>query len=104
MPSLVLSSIASGISEAVGRAATINYTDDPRLVDSKYASDPIFSVFGALDLTCIIKIVLSLIAILFPYDAIVGEKERGTQVGVVISLKRLVNDRMSGISFIYFRF
>ena len=77
-PPQVLSTIASGVSEAVGRVATVNIAQDPSLVDSKYESNPVFSVFGALDLTFIVKIVLSLFAILFTYDAIVGEKERGT--------------------------
>jgi ABC-type transport system involved in multi-copper enzyme maturation permease subunit len=74
----VLGAIATGVDEAVGRVATVNIAYDPNLVDSKYESNPIFSVFGALDLTFIVKIVLSLFAILFTYDAIVGEKERGT--------------------------
>jgi ABC-type transport system involved in multi-copper enzyme maturation permease subunit len=77
-PPQVLSTIASGVSEAVGRVASVNIAYDPSLVDSKYESNPVFSVFGALDLTYIVKIVLSLFAILFTYDAIVGEKERGT--------------------------
>jgi ABC-type transport system involved in multi-copper enzyme maturation permease subunit len=74
----VLSTIVSGIQEAVGRVATVNIAYDPSLVDSKYSSNPVFAVFGALDLSYIVKIVLSLFAILFTYDAIVGEKERGT--------------------------
>jgi ABC-type transport system involved in multi-copper enzyme maturation permease subunit len=74
----VLGAIVTGVDEAVGRVATVNIAYDPNLVDSKYESNPIFSVFGALDLTFIVKIVLSLFAILFTYDAIVGEKERGT--------------------------
>ena len=74
----VLSSIASGVDEAVGRVATVNVAYDPNLVDSKYESNPVFSIFGALDLAFIVKIILSLFAILFTYDAIVGEKERGT--------------------------
>jgi ABC-type transport system involved in multi-copper enzyme maturation permease subunit len=77
-PPQVMSSIVSGVSEAVGRVATVNYTNDPSLFDSKYESSPVFSIFGALDLTFIVKIVLSLFAILFTYDVIVGEKERGT--------------------------
>jgi ABC-type transport system involved in multi-copper enzyme maturation permease subunit len=77
-PPQVLGAIASGVSEAVGRVATVNVAYDPNLVDSKYESNPVFSVFGTLDLTFIVKIVLSLFAILFTYDAIVGEKERGT--------------------------
>jgi ABC-type transport system involved in multi-copper enzyme maturation permease subunit len=77
-PPQVLGAIASGVDEAVGRVASVNIAYDPNLVDSKYESNPVFSVFGALDLTYIVKIVLSLFAILFTYDAIVGEKERGT--------------------------
>lgn len=74
----VLSTIVSGVEEAVGRTATVNVAYDPSLVESKYGSNPVFAVFGALDLSFIVKIVLSLFAILFTYDAIVGEKERGT--------------------------
>jgi ABC-type transport system involved in multi-copper enzyme maturation permease subunit len=77
-PPQVLSSIVSGVSEAVGRVAAVNYTYDPSLVDSKYERNPVSSIFGALDLTFIVKIVLGLFAILFTYDLIVGEKERGT--------------------------
>jgi len=77
-PPQVLSTIVNGVQEAVGRIATVNIAFDPSMIESKYSSSPIFSVFGALDLTFIMKIVLSLFAILFTYDAIVGEKERGT--------------------------
>jgi ABC-type transport system involved in multi-copper enzyme maturation permease subunit len=77
-PPQVLGAISTGVDEAVGRVATVNVAYDPNLVDSKYESNPVFSVFGALDLTFIVKIVLSLFAILFTYDAIVGEKEKGT--------------------------
>ena len=74
----VLSTLVSGIWEAVGRVATVNIAYDPSVIESKYNANPIFAVFGPLDLSFIVKIVLSLFAILFTYDAIVGEKERGT--------------------------
>ncbi len=74
----VLSTVVSGIWEAVGRVASVNIAYDPSMIESKYSSNPIFAVFGPLDLSFIVKIVLSLFAILFTYDAIVGEKERGT--------------------------
>jgi ABC-type transport system involved in multi-copper enzyme maturation permease subunit len=77
-PPQVLGTIVAGIEEAVGRVAPVNIASDPNLVESKYESNPVFAVFGALDLMFIVKIVLSLFAILFTYDAIVGEKERGT--------------------------
>jgi ABC-type transport system involved in multi-copper enzyme maturation permease subunit len=88
----VLSTIVSGIWEAVGRVATVNIAYDPSMVDSKYSSNPIFAVFGPLDLSFIVKIVLSLFAILFTYDAIVGEKERGT-LKLALS-NRLPRDRL----------
>ena len=77
-PPQILGTIVNGIEEAVGRVAPVNIASDPSLVESKYESNPVFAVFGALDLMFIVKIVLSLFAILFTYDAIVGEKERGT--------------------------
>lgn len=77
-PPQVLGTVVNGIEEAVGRVAPVNIAADPNLVDSKYSSNPVFAVFGSLDLMFIVKIVLSLFAILFTYDAIVGEKEKGT--------------------------
>ncbi len=77
-PPEVLSTLVTGIQDAVGRNATVNVAYDPKLIDSKYDSNPVFAIFGPLDLLLIVKIVLSLFAILFTFDAIVGEKERGT--------------------------
>jgi len=78
-PPQILGTIVNGVEEAVGRsAAPGGSSEDANLTDSKYESNPIFAVFGALDLMFIVKIILSLFAILFTYDAIVGEKERGT--------------------------
>ncbi len=74
----VLSTVVTGIQDAVGRQAAVNIAYDPSLVDSKYDSNPVLAIFGELDPTMIVKIVLSLLAILFTYDAIVGERERGT--------------------------
>jgi ABC-type transport system involved in multi-copper enzyme maturation permease subunit len=77
-PPQPLGTVVNGIEEAVGRVAPVNIAQDPNLVESKYGSNPVFAVFGPLDLMFIVKIVLSLFAILFTYDAIVGEKEKGT--------------------------
>ncbi len=77
-PPEVLGTLAAGIQEAVGRNSTVNVAYDPTLVDSKYDANPVFAIFGALDLTLIVKIVLSLFAVLFTYNAIAGEKEQGT--------------------------
>jgi ABC-type transport system involved in multi-copper enzyme maturation permease subunit len=77
-PPQVLGTVVNGVEEAVGRVAPVNIAQDPNLIESKYSSNPVFAVFGPLDLMFIVKIVLSLFAILFTYDAIVGEKEKGT--------------------------
>ncbi len=45
----VLGAISSGVDEAVGRVATVNISLDPNLVDSKYESNPVFSVYCATD-------------------------------------------------------
>jgi len=75
---IALGAVVSGIEEAVGRVAPVNVTSDPSLIDSKYDDSPIFAVFGSLDLMFIVKVVLSLFAILFTYNIIAGEKEKGT--------------------------
>ncbi len=77
-PPTVLSAIGVGIQDAVGRNVSLDYTQETKATDSKYDSNPVFAIFGPLDLTLIVKIVLSLFAILFTFDAIAGEKERGT--------------------------
>lgn len=77
-PPTVLSTVAVGIQDAVGRSITLDYTRNPKPIDSKYDSNPVFAIFGPLDMTLIVKIVLSLFAVLFTFDAIAGEKEKGT--------------------------
>lgn len=77
-PPQILSTIAIGIQDAVGRNAKVGAAFDPKLIESKYDNNPVFAIFGPLDLTLIVKIVLSLFAILFTFDAIAGEKEMGT--------------------------
>ena len=49
-----------------------------RSEDSRFNEHPIFAVFRFLDLEFLFSVVLSLFAILFAYDAVNGEKERGT--------------------------
>ena len=77
-PTTALGIFSSGLEESVGRTATVREGDFPHMEDSIYSTAPIFAVFGDLDLTFIIKIVISLFAILFTYDMISGEKENGT--------------------------
>ena len=77
-PPSPLSTIVSGLEGNIGQNATINAWREPNLANARFSTNPIFAIFGALDLLFIVKIVLSLAAILFSYDVISGENESGT--------------------------
>jgi ABC-type transport system involved in multi-copper enzyme maturation permease subunit len=67
-----------GISNDLGRAVSIDGSSTPTSRDSIYSEQPVFAVFRFLDLEFVFQIILSLFAILFAFDAVNGEKERGT--------------------------
>ena len=78
LPPEPLAALVMGISNDLGRAAGIDGSSTPIARDSNYSEQPVFAVFRFLDLEFVFQIILSLFAILFAYDAINGEKERGT--------------------------
>jgi ABC-type transport system involved in multi-copper enzyme maturation permease subunit len=78
LPPQPLAALVTGISNDIGRNIEVRGRGEVGAEDSRYGDDPIFAVFRFLDLDFVFQIVLSLFAILFAYDAICGEKERGT--------------------------
>lgn len=78
LPPEPLAALVTGISNDIGRSITVQGRGELAAQDSRFNDDPLFAVFRFLDLDFIFQIVLSLFAILFAYDAINGEKERGT--------------------------
>jgi ABC-2 type transport system permease protein len=78
LPPQPLAALVTGVSNDIGRTINMATRGELRAEDSRFNEDPIFAVFRFLDLEFIFTIVLSLFAILFGYDAINGEKERGT--------------------------
>jgi ABC-type transport system involved in multi-copper enzyme maturation permease subunit len=74
----VTSILVSGVEGDSARRGNANVYFPPQFSVSKFNSTPILAVFGLLDLSFIVKVILSLFAILFTYDAISGEKEIGT--------------------------
>lgn len=68
----------SGLNYDIGRLSTISPLNTVKLRQSVYSDDPIFAIFRMIDFSFVIQIVLSLLAILFTYDAINGEREGGT--------------------------
>ncbi len=73
-----LAALVSGVSNDIGRTVEISSRWEATAEDSRFNADPIYAVFRFIDLEFIFTIVLSLFAILFAYDAVNGEKERGT--------------------------
>jgi ABC-type transport system involved in multi-copper enzyme maturation permease subunit len=56
----------------------ISYQEVPRDAAGQGGGNPLMSVFPSLDISLIIMVVLSLLALMLSYDAISGERERGT--------------------------
>ena len=73
-----LAALVSGVSNDIGRNMEVETRGELNSENSRFSEDPLFAVFRFLDLEFIFTVVLSLFAILFGYDAVNGEKERGT--------------------------
>ncbi len=78
LPPSPLASLIMGVSNDIGRSANIDGLNRPSIGDSVYGEQPVFAVFRFLDLEFVFQIILSLFAILFAFDSVNGEKERGT--------------------------
>jgi|TARA_B100000315_G_scaffold124669_1_gene114620 ABC-type transport system involved in multi-copper enzyme maturation permease subunit len=78
LPPQPLATLVSGVSNDIGRTVNMQARGELRSEGSRFNEDPLFAVFRYLDLEFIFAIILSLFAILFGYDAVNGEKERGT--------------------------
>lgn len=78
LPPQPLESLIAGVSNDIGRTVAVAGRGELMASDSRFNDDPIFAIFRFLDLDFIFQIVLSLFAILLAYDAVNGEKERGT--------------------------
>lgn len=78
LPPLPLAALATGVSNDVGRTVAMQGAGELTAQDSRFGDDPIFAVFRFLDLQFIFQVVLSLFAVLLAYDALNGEREKGT--------------------------
>ena len=68
----------SGVSNDIGRLSAVNQEEQVKLRNSPYSDDPVFATFRYLDFSFIVQVILSLLAIMFTYDSINGEREEGT--------------------------
>jgi ABC-type transport system involved in multi-copper enzyme maturation permease subunit len=72
----VLAVFSEGLAKQLGDSATIEYNEVPEL--SEAAANHYLSIFSVFDVSLIFKIIISVLALLLAYDAISGERERGT--------------------------
>lgn len=74
----VLSVFSAGLEKQLGDSAKIELGTIPEIDAAPTGDNHYLSIFPVLDASLVLKIVLSLLAILVAYDTVSGEKERGT--------------------------
>ncbi len=69
-----------GLDKRLGNEIWISHSFVPTLWDTGTykLTNPLLNLFTSIDIVFIFEVVLSLIALIFAYDAITGERERGT--------------------------
>jgi len=87
-PPEILSILNLGVSNRLGNSVLISRLEVPYLTKKYTEENPLLNIFSSLDLTLVYSIVISLLAMLFAFDAISGEKNSGT-------LRLLLSQRVS---------
>lgn len=77
-PPSMLSAFSEGLEKRVGNSATIEMDKVPEISAAAARGNPYLSIFSVFDASLIFKIVISVLALLVAYDAVSGERERGT--------------------------
>lgn len=75
-----LSIFNAGFDKRVGNQVQISHTFVPSLWDAGRhgANNPFMGMFTSMDIVFIFEVILSLLALIFAYDTLAGEYERGT--------------------------
>lgn len=73
-----ISGLVAGVTHDIGSAANVSGRGAITLGGSWYSSEPVAALLRVLDLEFVIRVVLSLFALLLAHDAVCGERERGT--------------------------
>ncbi len=76
-PPQPMMALVGGVTVTTGNTVKLSFYDAPR-IKGGFDHTPIFYIFPRTDYLFIIGVVMGLIALLFSYDAISGERERGT--------------------------
>ena len=68
-----------GLDKRLGNEIWVSHSFVPTLWDAKmYEASSLLNLFSSIDIVFIFEVVLSLMALIFAYDALAGERERGT--------------------------
>ncbi len=69
-----------GVDKRLGNQIEVSYAFVPTLWDAEMSGsdNPFLNIFNSIDIVFIFEVVLSLMALIFAYDALAGERERGT--------------------------
>ena len=68
-----------GLDKRLGNEIWVSHSFVPTLWDAKmYEASSLLNLFSSIDIVFIFEVVLSLMALVFAYDALAGERERGT--------------------------
>jgi len=78
LPPQPLSYLVPGVSNDIGRTIEVQGRGSLRSEGSRFGEEPLLAVFRFVDLEFTFQVVLSLLAILFAFDSVCGERERGT--------------------------
>jgi len=77
-PPNVLSVFSEGLEKQLNQSAKIELGGVPETITTSAAGNPFLSAFPTLDVMLVLKVVMSILAVLVAYDTISGEREKGT--------------------------
>ena len=77
-PPQLLGIFSQGVDKEVGGEVTVSYKSIPSETKAYRSPNPLLAYFPHIDLTLVFKVILTLLALMFTYNAISGEKESGT--------------------------
>ena len=77
-PPNVLSVFSEGAEKRLGTSAKISHLDVPEISATSNEVNPYMSMFPALDVSLILRVVFSVLALLLAYNVVSGEREQGT--------------------------
>lgn len=74
----LLSIFNEGVDRRKGNSVAVAHGSVPAVAEQHGSDNPYLNIFSSIDFTVICQVVMSLLALLFSYDAISREKEAGT--------------------------